>query len=362
MRKSLILIGALVLCGGIAGLVWSRQRVSPLENFVARWARSFDRLESKCRMNSTRSLLDCSRWATTAPIIDPAQFSDVEEWLQPACQSGDGLSCSRLRLLSNARQGGESIWRSSSQSAGVADSPWPRIRELDGVHTSSEWLNHALQGAVAGRSADVDLVCGGLSELPDVLVCTSQGQIQLNRAIGRIVSYVEQGGRVDSFERHTKNPLNQFWQGVDLRRSDFTTAVEVLRGAGAIDPAEERLWTWLEAQPWKVFLAFNVYSVFTGIPSHEFLHGLYFSSEAFQAAVQATLRPQLSPMKALKEFVDELYHTDEQFIKFNEMQAYLLEHESSFRTSKTEAIVDRLFDALPREFNRNLISALQKGY
>jgi hypothetical protein len=362
MRKSVFLIGALVLGAAAVGFVWSRQRASSIENFVARWALSFEEAESKCRKRSFKARFHCSRWATTAPIYEAEQFSEVEDWLQPACQSGDAVSCSRLRLLTDARQNKESVWLNQSLASGDAGALWPRINALNGVHTSSAWLKYALEGAVAGRSADVDLVCGGLSELPEVLVCTSQGQMKLNRAIGRVVSYVEQGGRVDSFERHIENPLNRFWQGVDLQRADFMRAVDVLRGAGVIDPAEERLWSWLEAQPWKVFLAFNAYSVFTGIPSHEFLHALYFSSQAFQSAVKSTLRPQPAPLQELREFVDVLYRTDNQFITLNEMQAYLLEHDSPFRNEETEGIVDQLIKALPAGMNSQLISTLQKGY
>lgn len=359
-KRTLYIVVALALSVGFFGL-WYYRSAQSMRSFVEEWSLSFQRAEERCRLGGARIAIDCAHWAAHAPIYNAAQFAELEEWLTPACRQGRQMDCQRLEKIAAARSDNSSPWLlGTAENSGF--SGWPKIKNASASMSSSDWLNNALQGAVAGAQSAVDLYCGNLSEIKETLVCTTSNQMKLNLSIGRVVSYVEQNRRIDSYKEHEENPLNRFWQGVDLQREDFDSAVKVLRQRGSLAPEEERLWSWLEARPWKVFLAFNVYSVFTGIPSHEFLHALYFSSPEFRSATRSVIENHSTQLQNLSQFVERLYKTPERFILSNEKQAYLLEHNSSFRDVEGEGVIAQILDALPLGFDRSIITQLQQGY
>lgn len=361
MRKQTIFVVVSVVCGLGLSLAWLNLSKQPAEIFVEKWSQSFEQAEEKCRTAGHHAALECAEWAALAPIYNSGQFLEMENWLTPACERGDGKACARLRLIAEARLRTNSPWLTALGSS-LNGIHWPLIELAQKPLSSSEWLESALLGAVSGPNAKIDMFCGELAEVGETLVCTVQDQLRLNQAIGRIVTYVEQGYRVDSVSRHKSNALNRFWQGVDLQRKDFLKAAALLREVGPVAPDEEKLWSWLESRQWKVFLAFNAYSVFTGVPSHEFLHALYFLNSDFRMAVRSSVEPNESQLKRLSQFVTGLYDTKDQFILSNEMQAYLLEYGSTFRDVKGARVVQDIMNALPLGFDKNLIFNLQQGY
>lgn len=362
MRKyALFITFSAIVCVGSAAAYWLVRSDESAAAFVEQWSLSFQRAEESCRKGSRKMAFECAHWAAYAPIYNSDQFGELEEWLAPACQLGGEIECLRLQKIGAARSNVRSPWL-TNVGANAPESDWPRIKFSSQAMTSSDWLNNALQGAVAGTDRTIDLFCGNLTEIDETLVCTVSDQLRLNRAIGRIVAYIEQNRRLDTYQDHMENPLNRFWQGVDLQRTDFDKTVNILRQRGQVVPEEERLWKWLESQSWQVFLAFNVYSIFTGIPSHEFLHALYFSNQEFRNAVRSVVESDISGLKNLSEFVGRLYKTPETFIISNEMQAYLFEYRSSFRDTAGERVIAQILDALPLSFDHSLITQLQQGY
>lgn len=91
----------------------------------------------------------------------------------------------------------------------------------------------------------VDLVCGRSLEFPRALVCSSYGSMKTSLALSRVASVIEQGGRIPATVEHRSSPLLRFWQGYNLRRSDFEHAVNRIRSAVEVYPEEESLWALL---------------------------------------------------------------------------------------------------------------------
>lgn len=361
IRKRALYIAIAFILSTAASALWFYRASQSIASFVEQWSLSFQRAEERCRNVGTRLVLDCAHWAAHAPVHNSAQFAELEEWLTPACRQGGQVECQRLQKIADARTDTASPWLVDMESI-LESVDWPKVKSSNVALTSAEWLYNALQGAVAGANSRLDLFCGNLAEIKETLVCTSADQLKLNLAIGRVVTYVEQNRQIQSHSEHKENPLNRFWQGVDLQRQDFDSAVKVLRQLGSVAPEEERLWAWLEGRPWGVFLAFNVYSVFTGIPSHEFLHALYFLNSDFRRTVRSVIEHPATQLKKLSQFVARLYKTPESFILSNEKQAYLLEHNSAFRTAEGNRVVTQILDSLPLDFDSNLITQLQQGY
>jgi hypothetical protein len=78
-------------------------------------------------------------------------------------------------------------------------------------------------------------------------------------------------------------------------------------------------------------LAFNSYSVFSGVPSHEFLHAAYFYSPEFRNISSRALQFHLGSLSDVGRYVTSIYKTDSPFILVNEIQAYLLQSGSPFQ-------------------------------
>jgi hypothetical protein len=190
----------------------------------------------------------------------------------------------------------------------------------------------------------------------------SRGNTRINNALGRVVTYIEHGRKILSKEEHLSNPLLRFWQGSNLRRSDFESAVELLSRAGKPLADEARLWDWMLARPWKYFLSFSAPSVFTGVPSHEFLHGLYFQSANFRNVVEDTLSSTPEGLERLKFFIAKIFDTNDKYILNNEIQAYLLQHQSSFTDVKSRVVRDRLVSGFRRQSAGFEIDRFMVGY
>jgi hypothetical protein len=125
------------------------------------------------------------------------------------------------------------------------------------------------------------MACGLVVELPETLVCVSRGNTRINNALGRVVTYIEHGRKILSKEEHLSNPLLRFWQGSNLRRSDFESAVELLSRAGKPLADEARLWDWMLARPWKYFLSFSAPSVLPACHRMNFFTGYIFNPRIF---------------------------------------------------------------------------------
>lgn len=331
--------------------------------FVAQQEATLARLQSDCSISGTAPGRGCARWAMVNWAWNSELHPDALFWLEKSCAEGDALSCQRRQRIESMRSHSSSHWNLLNQRADAgASEEWPRVSEVAGSLIISEWLDVALQGALKGGDSAADLVCGKVTELPEALVCVSKGNKRLNDALGRVVSYVEQGRKILSITEHKQNPLLRFWQGTDLRRDDFNQAVKILRRKGSLLSEEQRLWDWLGARTWKYLLTFNCHSVFSGVPSHEFLHGLYFSQPSYRTAVQGTIDEFQKNLVAVKSFVEEIFDTSDSFILKNEIQASLLQHESMFTDRRSISAREELLRRISNESGIIDIEKFRQGY
>jgi len=93
------------------------------------------------------------------------------------------------------------------------------------------------------------------------------------------------------------------------------------------------LWNFLFSESWDFVLSFNAFSVFSGIPSHEYLHGIYFSSDGYRKSVDEIIDDNPFSLLPIKKFVQSLYKTEDEFVINNEIQAYALQHDFSFESN-----------------------------
>jgi hypothetical protein len=331
--------------------------------FVAQQEVTLARLQSDCSLSGTAPGRVCAHWAMVNWAWNSEFHPDALFWLEKSCAEDDALSCQRRQRIESMRSHSLSHWEFLNKGIEVgAGEEWPRVSEVASSLSMSEWLDVALQGALKGEDSAADLVCGSSIELPEALVCVSKGNKRLNDALGRVVSYVEHGRKILSLTEHKQNPLLRFWQGTDLRRDDFNQAVEILRRQGSLLPEEQRLWDWLGARTWKYLLTFNCHSVFTGVPSHEFLHGLYFSEPSYRLVVQGTVDEFEKSLVAVIGFVEKVFDTSESFILNNEVQASLLQHESMFTDRKSISVREELIRRFRNESGVIDIEKFRQGY
>jgi len=331
--------------------------------FVAQQEATLARLQSDCSLSGTAPGRVCARWAMVNWAWNSELHPDALFWLEKSCAEGDALSCQRRQRIESMRSHSLSHWEFLNKGIEVgAGEEWPRVSDVASSLSMSEWLDVALQGALKGEDSAADLVCGSSIELPEALVCVSKGNRRLNDALGRVVSYVEHGRKILSLTEHKQNPLLRFWQGTDLRREDFNQAVEILRRQGSLLPEEQRLWDWLGARTWKYLLTFNCHSVFTGVPSHEFLHGFYFSEPSYRSVVQGTVDEFEKSLVAVISFVEKVFDTSESFILNNEVQASLLQHESMFTDRKSISVREELIRRFSNEAGAIDIEKFRQGY
>lgn len=290
-------------------------------------------LNRACRRSNQQLCFDtvAARAAWTSSF-DSEDF----DLLERGCRSGDQRACRHIQRLNNNDSGAHArVWRMkpspSKHHDQQAGSTWPRIAFLSEPLSYPDWLAIAYQGLREDdEQREVDLVCSGTRELPGAMVCAVYGALEANLALSRVAAVFEQGGRFMPAAEHRQSPLVRFWQGYDLQREDFEKAVAQISKTGERHPEEEKLWDALLEHPWKMLLTFNVFSVFSGIPSHEFLHGFYFESKEYRTLVSRLI--DQSPLKLipLKSFVSSLYKTDNSFVFNNEIQAYAMQSEPSF--------------------------------
>ncbi|MEN9528918.1 MAG: hypothetical protein RI932_791 [Pseudomonadota bacterium] len=317
-------------------------------------------LTGGCREPMSQSLERCVDWSLVTWAWNSSAPAGYKNILSESCDSGSALSCERLWRIEEAQRA--QAWHTLEIAGQRPTDPWPRIAELKTSTPIASWLEIALQGAVASPEDGADMACGLVVELPETLVCVSRGNTRINNALGRVVTYIEHGRKILSKEEHLSNPLLRFWQGSNLRRSDFESAVELLSKAGKPLTDEARLWNWMLARPWKYFLSFSAPSVFTGVPSHEFLHGLYFQSANFRNVVEDTLSSTPEGLERLKFFIAKIFDTNDKYILNNEIQAYLLQHQSSFTDVKSRVVRDRLVSGFRRQSAGFEIDRFMVGY
>lgn len=255
---------------------------------------------------------------------------DFVSLLNTSCQLGRESDCQKVQKVHSVSRMDESVWKSDFP---VPSHPEGKLKivSLEQDRGALEWQEVALEGAVFGKDSGLDFVCGGLAEVRGTLVCATNGNKKLNTAIGRVVAYIEQESQLRSISDQSRDPMRKFWQGVNLKREDYADAVDRLRSAGELHPFELEFWKWLDEKDWRFFLAFNSYSVFSGVPSHEFLHAAYFHSSEFRNISSRALQFHLGSLNDVGRFVTSIYKTDSPFILINEFQAYLLQSGSPFQ-------------------------------
>lgn len=258
--------------------------------------------------------------------------------LGAGCTSGDLRACRHLSRIEALRdsQNGRDVW-SEPDAFGRRLNPhsqqWPRIVSLRDSHSYLNWMEMNYQALTQRGDRKVDLVCGRSLEFPRALVCSSYGSMKTSLALSRVASVIEQGGRIPATVEHRSSPLLRFWQGYNLRRSDFEHAVNRIRSAVEVYPEEESLWALLFSENWDFLLTFNAFSVLSGIPSHEYFHGVYFSSDAYRKSVDEIIDDNPFALLPINKFVQSLYKTKDEFVINNEMQAYVMQHDFSFESN-----------------------------
>jgi hypothetical protein len=288
------------------------------------------RLERYC---ARRDALFCFD-AVSARTAWDSIFSKAEAGrLAEGCESGDQRAC---RITDSLRRIGtpESIWLQDEHGNDIpqsGDAAWPRVRLLDRPVSYRQWLDYSFGTLVHSGRRNIDVLCAASSELNGALVCLTYGNTQANQALGRIAYVIEQGGRVRTQEEHNSPLLLRFWQGYNLLRKDFDRVTEKIESESETSPEEKRMWSFLRKQEWQYLLTFNAFSVIAGIPSHEFLHAVYFSSPEYRNAVTQAISNHKWKMLPLRFFTESLYKTDSEYVVLNEMQAYALLRDTAVR-------------------------------
>ncbi|NBO38401.1 hypothetical protein EBU99_07435 [bacterium] len=367
-RHSWLLVGFLLTYLGWQGRDYFQKRKSPLFDFalfVEEQEHALATAVLNCSSGSDAPA-GCGETAAMQMLWRSTADSEVTSLFEKACLGGDFKACGRIERLRVARAARlANIWRNAPSeeldmpapqaSEGFASGRWPRIKFLKGDISFTQWLDVALQSVALDTSEKIaDLLCGYSSELPRTLICVSDGNLRINIALGRVVSLVEQGARVLKTSEQGVHPLNRFWQGVDLRRADFESATRRIENESedSLLAEEQALWPWLASKDWDALLTFNAYAVFSGLPSHEFLHGLYFHHQEFRASVERVAADKIPYLDYVRKFIQRIYRTENAFVLRNEMQAYILQAESPFAQNKLLSTRTR-FESLLSEQNPN---------
>lgn len=259
-------------------------------------------------------------------------FSDLSD-LQKGCSEGDDRACRSVSLMNVVQNKTSSAW---IQSAAVqpdtvhANQTWPRVRFLDDVLSYRGWVDLSYQALWLKDERSFDWVCGQSQEFPEALVCATYGAKETNLALSRVAWLIEQDNKIQPLVEHRSSPFLSFWQGYDLQRLDFDHAVRDIKKVGDVHPEELEVWDLLQSRPWKFMLTFNIFSAPSGIPSHEFLHGVYFSSEKYRDKISSIVKESYWKLLPLRFFVQSIYKTQSEFVLQNEMQAYAMQSMSLF--------------------------------
>ncbi|MEN9824962.1 MAG: hypothetical protein RI953_707 [Pseudomonadota bacterium] len=331
--------GTVIIAGAALAQRYSKIREEfsfDLSSRLKSQATNQSRLNSLCVKGKVAYCFD----AVSAATAWNSRFDDIDaEILNHACGRGDKRACRHSSELLSAKKSKSELW-SKPEMFGQLIQPtarsWPRILLLNETQSYRRWLELSYAALLHSGTFPVDLICGRTVEFPDAFVCAATGSQQLNAALGRMAYLVEQTDAepFSALDDGHKVLLARFWQGYDLLRSDFVSGVERLKAAGQLRAEESALSEFLLQRDWNFFIAFNVFSVFSGIPSHEFLHGAYFSSAEYREKVaKAVTRFPLKTLPLL-EFVKSVYKTQSQFILNNEVQAYAFQAEFSDRKNE----------------------------
>lgn len=319
-------------CGGVFAHNYSQIRKEYQFELTQRLSvhqENVERLERYCARRDAQLCFD----AVSARTAWDSAFSPAEvERLEKGCASADQRAC---RVRDSLKRVGESdsIWFQGDQnteSLQGGDAAWPRIRFLDRPVSYRQWLDYSYATLVHSGQRDTDVVCAASSELEGALVCLTYGNTNANLALGRIAYVVEQGGRIRTPEEHRSALLLRFWQGYNLLRKDFDSVSAKIESQSETYPEEQRMWKFLRGRDWQYLLTFNAFSVIAGLPSHEFLHAVYFSSQDYRNSVTNAIAGHRWKMLPLRFFAESLYKTDNEYVILNEMQAYALQSEPLF--------------------------------
>lgn len=315
--------------------------------FVQEQESELEALRAKCDRTKPFSLRECQTWAEVSTAWSSESTTRLGQLWNQNCAAGQEESCRKWEMRRRLQAQPPQYWSRRQLESGGTRS-WPAILELQQPLAAKDWLEIGFEGVVHGAGSSYDLVCGNSVELPDTLICASHGNVRINTAIGRAVSYIEQGKKLLSIGEHTRNPLLRFWQGTNLIRGDFDYAAKLLKETSPLLPEEESLWNWLDGKRWKYLITFNSFSVFSGIPSHEFLHGVYFSNPQYRDVVDGVLKSKSSLLKPVNLFLDRIFDTSDEYIRNNEIQAYLLQHRSFLNGKKSQKVREDLLSEISK--------------
>lgn len=211
----------------------------------------------------------------------------------------------------------------------ASEKQWPRVVFLPEKLSLPQWKTLAYQSLSVAENRKADLVCTMAAEFKSALVCLTYGSRRTSLALARVSALTEQDQGVLTASGHRSSPLLQFWQGYNIRRNDFIKASAEIRKKDIPVEEEESLWKILLSREWDFLLTFNLFSIFSGIPSHEYLHGVYFESEDYRKRIDAIVGKNPLDLLAVRSFVKSMYKTSSKYVLNNEIQAYALQDDHS---------------------------------
>jgi hypothetical protein len=289
-------------------------------------------LKNACRSKNKKYCFD----AVSASTSWTSSFeSEDSEYLVLGCISGDARACRHSDALERARSplSDFNIWANPQKFGRVISeqgSDWPRVLFLNDKYSYAQWMEMLYRTMSLKEVRKVDIICATAAEFSNALICLTYGAQQTSLALSRIAALLEQEDKVVPAVDHRRSPLLRFWQGYNIRRADFEKNAGKIKSMDSLHKEEELLWKILLSGDWDFLLTFNVFSVFSGIPSHEYYHGIYFESEKYRQTVDDIVDGNPWGLLPVSSFVKSLYRTSDRFVLHNEIQAYAMQSEPPF--------------------------------
>ena len=314
------------------------------------------RLKKSCLSKTKTYCFD----AVSAEASWTSEFdSSGSEKLILGCVAGDQRACRHSSALERVgtTAGDLNVWarpeRFGEIETGEGDR-WPRVLFLRDKQSLVQLKDLAYQALVLKVNRKVDLVCAKAVEFLSGMTCVTHGAQQTSLALSRVSALIEQGEKIVPAQEHRKSPLLRFWQGFNFKRSDFVGSSDKIKQNHNLHQEEKALWSILLAREWDILLTFNVFSVFSGIPSHEYYHGIFFESENYRHKVDKIISRNPLDLLAVRSFVKSIYKTTDTYVLNNEIQAYALQDDHSYRVNpewkkSTDILAVELMKVLSQE-------------
>lgn len=346
-----------------AGFAWAKRYSKIREQFAFELLPRLNSQENNQRQLEQYCLNGYSKHCFSAVASSAAWNSRLDsqamEKLEFSCLRRNKQACVHLSAIMNIKGKLSGFWSSLEMSGTLfspPDAPWPRILTLNNEMNYRRWIELSYAAMLTGKGSRWDMICGRTVEFPDALVCAAMDGQKLNASLGRIAYLVEQANAapLGSVNKDQQVLLSRFWQGYDLLRSDFDAGARRLESEGQVRTEEAVFWDFLRQKSWTFLIGFNVHSVLSGIQSHEFLHGIYFSSGEYRDRVAKAVTSSPFKMLPIVEFVGSLYKTSNKFVINNEIQAYAFQADfadskNTFWATAVASLKSEVWDILDRE-------------